>query len=40
MGNIYFFFIFDIYHPHTLYLREAGCEDLLLFFEATRWPRA
>jgi len=26
--------ILDIYHPDTLFLREQGCEDPWLFFEA------
>jgi hypothetical protein len=29
-----------MYHPDILYLREQGCEDPLLFFEAKRGPRA
>ena len=33
-------FKLDTYHPNTLYLREKGCEDSLLFFEAKRGPRA
>jgi hypothetical protein len=28
------------YHPDTRYLREQGCEDPWLFFEAKRGPRA
>jgi hypothetical protein len=32
--------ILDIFHLDTLYLREQGCEDPLLFFEARRGPRA
>jgi len=29
----------DTYHPHTLYLREQGCEEPWLFFEAKRGLR-
>jgi hypothetical protein len=35
----YKFLIFDIYNPDTLYLREQGCADPWLFFEAKRGPR-
>ena len=34
------FLIFDASHPDTLYLRQQGCEDAWLFFEAERDPRA
>jgi len=34
------FLIFDTYHPDTLYLREQICEDMWLFFGATKGPRA
>jgi hypothetical protein len=37
---IFKFLILDTYHPDALYLREQGCEDLWLFFEAERGPRA
>ena len=30
--------IFDAYHPDTVYLREQGCEDPWLFFEAKSGP--
>lgn len=30
----------DTYFPVTLYLRQQGCEDLWLFCEAKRFPRA
>ena len=36
-SDIYIYIILDTYHPETLYLREQGCEDPLLFFEATKW---
>jgi hypothetical protein len=36
----YKFFILDIYHPDTLYLREQGCVDPWLFFEVKRGPLA
>ena len=36
---IYKFLIFDTYHPDILYLREQGCEDPWLFFEAKRGLR-
>jgi len=36
----YEFLIFDTFYPDTLYLREQGCEDPWLFFEAKRSPRA
>ena len=36
----YKFLTLDIYHPDILYLREQGCEDPWLFFEAKRGPRA
>jgi hypothetical protein len=32
-GLRYKFLNFHSYHPDTLYLREQGCEDPLLFFE-------
>jgi hypothetical protein len=32
----YRFLILDTYHPGILYLREQGCEDPWLFFEAKR----
>jgi hypothetical protein len=32
--------LLDTDHPDTLYLREQGCEDPLLFFEAKRGPQA
>jgi hypothetical protein len=35
----YEYLILDIYHPGTLYLREQGCEDPSLFFEAKRGLR-
>ena len=35
----YTFLILDTYHLGILYLREQGCEDLWLFFEAKRGPR-
>ena len=35
-----FFFILDSYHLDILYLREQGCEDPCLFFEAKRGSRA
>jgi hypothetical protein len=34
----YKFLILDAYHPYTLYLRQQGCEDLWLFFEAEKVP--
>ena len=34
------YLISDTYHPDTLYLRQQRCEDLWLFFEAKRGPRA
>ena len=34
----YTFLILDTYHPDTLYLREQGCEDPSLFFEAKKGP--
>jgi len=30
----------DTCHPDSLYLRQQGCEDPWLFFEAKRIPRA
>ena len=36
----YKFVLLDTYHPNILYLREQGCEDPWLFFEAKRGPRA
>jgi len=30
----------NTYHQDILYLREQGCEDPWLFFEAERVPRA
>ena len=36
----YKYVILYTYHPDTLYLRERGCEDPWLFFEAKRSPRA
>jgi len=36
----YKFSILDSYHPDTLYLRERGCENPWLFFEAKGGPRA
>jgi len=36
----YNFKIFYTYLPNTLYLREQGCEDPLLFFEDKRRLRA
>ena len=36
----YKFLILDTCHPDALYLREQGCEDPWLFFEAKRGPRA
>jgi len=33
-------FKLDTCRPDTLYLREKGCEDSRLFFEAKRGPRA
>ena len=32
------FLIFDTYHTDTLCVREQGCEDTCLFFEARRGP--
>jgi hypothetical protein len=32
----YKFVVLDVYHPYTLHLREQGCEDPWLFFEAKR----
>ena len=37
---IYKYLILNTYHPDTLHLREQGCEDPCLFFEAERDPRA
>ena len=34
------FLILDTHHPETLYLRQPGCEDPWLFFEAKRGLRA
>jgi len=34
------FLIMDTYHLDTLYVREQGCEESWLFFEAKRGPRA
>jgi hypothetical protein len=36
----YTFLILVTYHQATLYLREQGCKDLWLFFEAKRGLRA
>ena len=36
----YKFLILDAYHPDTLYLLHQRCEDLWLFFEEKRSPRA
>jgi hypothetical protein len=36
----YEFLISNTYQPDTLYLREQGCEDPWLFFEAARGTRA
>ena len=36
----YRFLIFNTYHPSTPYLREQGCDDAWLFFEAKRSPQA
>jgi len=36
----YKFLIPDTYHPDTLYLREQWCENVWLFFETKRGPRA
>ena len=36
----YKFLILSTDHPETLYLREQGCEDSLIYFEAKRGPRA
>jgi hypothetical protein len=36
----YTFLILDTYHPGTVYLREQEYEDLCLFLEAERVPRA
>jgi hypothetical protein len=36
----YKFLIMDKYHPDPLYLREQGCEDPWLFFEAKKGSRA
>ena len=30
--------ISDTYHPDTLYLRQQGCEDPWLYFEAKKDP--
>jgi hypothetical protein len=30
------FLILDTHHPDTIYLREQGCEDPLLFFRAKK----
>jgi len=30
----------DTYHPDTLYVRQKGCADPWLFFEARRGPPA
>jgi hypothetical protein len=35
----YKYLILDTCHLETLYLRERGCEDPWLFFEAKRGPR-
>jgi len=35
----YKFVILDTYHPDTLHLRQQGCEDPLLFFEAKKEVR-
>ena len=29
-----------MYHPDTQYLRQQGCDDPWVFFEAKRGPRA
>jgi len=34
------FLSLDTYQPDTLYLREQGCKDPYLFFEAKRDPQA
>jgi hypothetical protein len=36
----YKFLILGTYHPDTLYLREQGCEDPWLFYEAKRGQTA
>jgi hypothetical protein len=36
----YTFVILCTRHPDTIHLREQGCEDPWLFFEAKRDPRA
>jgi hypothetical protein len=36
----YKFLILDTYYPDTLNIREQGCENPRLFFEARRGPRA
>jgi hypothetical protein len=36
----YKFLDLDTYLPDILYLRDQGCEDPLLFFEAKRGPPA
>jgi hypothetical protein len=36
----YTFLILGTYHPDTLHLREQGCGDPWLFFEAKKGPRA
>jgi hypothetical protein len=36
----YKFVILDTYHPYTVYLHQQECEDLWLFSEAKRGPRA
>jgi len=38
-GYIRKYVILCIYQLDTLYLREQGCEDPLLFFQARRVPR-
>ena len=35
----YKFLILDTYHSEPLHLREQGCKDLWLFFEAEMGPR-
>jgi hypothetical protein len=36
----YKFVIFDAHYRDTLYLRERGCDDPWLLFEAKKRPRA
>jgi hypothetical protein len=37
---MYKFLILNTYHTNALYLRQQGCEDPWLSFEAERVPRA